>query len=328
MPQQKGRSGHKRRRSRRGQKKIYRIRNWPAYNEALRQRGSLEIWLSPRAQQAWYAEPTGKPGSPGVYSDAAMTCCLSIRKLFKLPLRQTQGFVRSVFKQTNVILASPDYTTLSRRGRFLLITLPKDASKKKVRISVDSSGVKVTGEGEWKVKKHGADTHRGWKKIHVFIDADGEVRATEVTDEDTADAEVTESLLKQEIAHIDWFGGDGAYDKRHVYTELERREITQVAIPPRKDARIWRHGNRAGPRHARDENLRAIRKRGRVQWKEDSHYHQRSLVENTIFRYKTNFGDKVLAREDSRQRTELKLGFSMLNIMFQLGMPDSYAVTV
>jgi len=263
-----------------------------------------------------------------VYSDAAITCCLSIRKLFKLPLRQTQGFTRSVFKQTNVSLKAPDYTTLSRRGRFLLVKLPKDANKKKVRISVDSSGIKVTGEGEWKVKKHGAEGHRGWKKIHVVIDDDGEVRATEITDEDTADAEVTESLLSQESADIEWFGGDGAYDKRHVYTELERREVAQVAIPPRKNARIWRHSNRAGPKHARDENLRQIRKKGRAQWKEDSHYHKRSLVENTMFRYKTNFGEKVLSREDSRQRTELKLGFSMLNIMFQLGMPDSYAVTV
>lgn len=321
MPKQK-------RRRRGGPKKRYHIRNWPQYNEALKQRGSLEIWLSPEAQQAWYAAATGDPGAPAVYSDAAITCCLSVRKLCKLPLRQTQGFVRSVFTQTDVSLKSPDYTTLSRRGRFLLVTLPKNARKKKVRISVDSSGVKVTGEGEWKVKKHGADKRRGWKKIHVFIDDDGEVRATEITDEDTADATMVESLLAQETATIDWFGGDGAYDKQRVYAELERREVAQVAIPPQKNARIWRHGNCAGPRHARDENLRQIRQRGRPQWEEDSHYHQRSLVENTMFRYKTNFGERVLSREDSRQRTELKLGFSMLNTMFQLGMPDSYAVAV
>jgi len=318
---------HKRRRKG-GQRKLYRIRNWPEYNESLKTRGSLEIWLSPAAQQAWYAEPTGEPGSPGVYSDAAITCCLSIRKLFKLPLRQTQGFVRSIFTQTNVSLKSPDYTTLSRRGRFLLVKLPKDAKKKKVRISVDSSGIKVTGEGEWKVKKHGAEGRRGWKKIHVVIDADGEVRATDVTDEDTADASVTKSLLSQEAATIEWFGADGAYDKRHVYTALAQRDVAQVAIPPRRNAKIWRHGNRAGPKHARDENLRQIRKKGRPHWEEESNYHQRSLVENTMFRFKTTFGEKVLAREDSRQRTELKLGFSMLNTMFQLGMPDSYAVAV
>src|SRR3989344_3573267 len=227
------------RRRKRDQRKLYRIRNWPEYNESLKRRGSLEIWLPPAAQAVWYAEPTGEPGSPGVYSDTAMTCCLSIRKLFKLPLRQTQGFVRSIFSQTNTRLKSPDYTTLSRRGRFLLVKLPKNARKKKVRISVDSSGIKVTGEGEWKVKKHGAEGHRGWKKIHVVIDDDGEVRATDVTDEDTADAEVTESLLSQEEATIEWFGADGAYDKRHVYTALEQRDVTQVAIPPRSNAKIW-----------------------------------------------------------------------------------------
>ena len=111
-------------------------------------------------------------------------------------------------------------------------------------------------------------------------------------------------------------------------TTLEQRDVGQVAIPPQKNAKIWRHGNHAGPKHARDENLRQIRQRGRPQWKEDSNYHQRSLVENTMFRYKTIFSEKVLSREDSRQRTELKLGFSMLNTMFQLGMPDSYVVTV
>jgi hypothetical protein len=316
------------RRQKDGQKKIYRIRNWPEYNESLKQRGSLEIWLASEAQTAWYAEATGEPGKPAIYSDAAITCCLSLRKLFKLPLRQTQGFVRSVFKQTYTELTAPDYTTLSRRSRFLLVKLPKDASKKKVRIIVDSTGAKVVGEGEWKVRKHGAERRRGWKKIHVAIDDDGEVRATEVTDEDTGDSSVAKTLLDQEEAVITAAFMDGAYDKRKVYDELEERNVAHVAIPPQKNAKIWRHGNRAGPKHARDENLRQIRKRGRPQWEEDSNYHQRSLVENTMFRYKTIFSEKVLSREDSRQQTELKLGFSMLNTMFQLGMPDSYVVTV
>lgn len=316
------------RRRQRGRQKVYRLRNWSQYNESLKQRGSLEVWLSPQAQAGWYAKPTGEPGAPETYSDAAITCCLSIRKLFRLPLRQTQGFVRSVFRQTNVALKSPDYSTFSRRGRFLLIKLPKDSRKQTVRIIVDSTGVKIYGDGEWLRKKHGKNRQRGWKKIHVAIDDDGEVRATEVTDEDTGDSSMVKALLNQEPAVIAATFMDGAYDTHRVYAEADRRDVQHVVIPPRTDAIIWQHGNRAGPPHPRDENLRAIRKLGRRQWKVVSGYHQRSLVENTMFRFKTIFGDKVLSREDSRQRTELKLGLSLLNRMFQLGMPDSYAVTI
>lgn len=315
------------RRPKDGMKKVYRIRNWPAYNESLKQRGSLNVWLAPEVENIWYATPTGNPGSPYTYSDAAIEATLTIRKLFRLPLRQTEGLLTSLFQQRSQELAVPHYSTLCRRGRFLLVKLPKD-DKKEVHVVIDSSGVKVYGDGEWQRKKHGKTKKRGWKKIHVAIDNDGEIRATDVTDEDIGDSSVAKSLLDQEKAAITAAFMDGAYDKRKVYDELRERKVSHIAIPPRKDAVIWRHGNRAGPKHPRDENLRQIRQRGRAQWAEDSNYHQRSLVENTIFRYKTILGDKVMSREDSRQRTELKLGFSILNRMFQLGMPDSYAVII
>jgi len=252
---------------------------------------------------------------------------LTVRKLFRLPLRQTEGLLESLFAQRGQTLDVPDYSTLSRRGRFLLVELPRD-DKEEIHVVIDSNGVKIYGDGEWQRKKRGKTKKRGWKKIHVAIDENGEVRATDVTDEDTADTSVTESQLNQEQATIVSFHGDGAYDKRKVYTALDKRGVQHIAIPLRKNAKIWRQGNRNGPKHLRDENLRVIRKHGRTYWKEASQYHQRSPVENTIFRYKTIPGDKVLSRDDSRQRTELKLGFSILNRMFQLGMPDSYAVTV
>lgn len=309
------------------QKKMYRIRNWAAYNAALVQRGSLEVWLSPQAQGTWYAEATGEPGAPETYSDVAITCVLSIRKLFHLPLRQTEGFVRSAFKQSDTALKAPNYSTLSRRGRYLLVKLPKKGKQKTI-IVVDSSGVKVYGEGEWKVRQHGPSKRRKWKKIHVAIDEKGEVRATDVSDEDTADADVTESLLNQEDAQVTGFYGDGGYDKRKVYRQCLERQVLRVLIPPRKDAKIWQHGNSSAPPHPRDANLRAIRHGGRKRWKEESGYHLRSLIENTMFRFKTIFGDHIQSREDRRQATELKLAFAMLNRMFELGRPDSYAVTV
>jgi hypothetical protein len=309
------------------QKKVYRVRNWREYNESLKQRGSLNIWLAPEVENSWYATPDGQPGSPKTYSDEAIETALTVRKLFRLPLRQTEGLLASLFEQRGDDLRIPNYTTLSRRGRYLLVKLPKD-DKEEVHVVVDSSGVKVYGDGEWQRKKHGKTKKRGWKKIHVAIDDDGEIRATDVTDEDTGDSAVTKSLLGQEKATIISFRADGAYDTSKVYNLLSEHGIPEIVIPPRKNAKIWRHGNQAGLKHPRDENLRSIRKLGRESWEEDSNYHRRSKVENTMFRYKTILGEKVLSREDSRQRTELKLGFSILNRMFQLGMPNSYAVTI
>lgn len=306
---------------------VYRIRNWPAYNESLKQRGSLNVWIGRKALSDWQAKPTGEPGTPRTYADAAIEVALTIRKLFRLPLRQTEGFLQSLFSRLSLVLPVPDYTTLSRRGRHLLVKIPK-RKKEITDIVIDSSGIKVYGEGEWKVKKHGKGKRRKWKKIHLGIAEDGEIRVGEVTDETTGDSSVAKSLLAQETAKINSLTTDGAYDTRNVYEACREHAVARVIIPPRQGAVIWRHGNRAGPKHPRDENVRAIRKLGRRQWKVASGYHHRSLIENTIFRFKTIFGERALSREDSRLRTELKLGFKLLNRMFALGMPDSYAVTV
>lgn len=309
------------------QKKVHRVKNWSDYNEALVQRGSLEIWLSAESRSAWYANPSGRPGAPEVYSAEAITCALCIRKLFRLPLRQTEGFVRSVFRQSTTILRAPDYTTLSRRGGHLLVKLPKKRKKKTI-IIMDSSGVKVYGEGEWKMRQHGKSKRRKWKKIHVAIDETGEVRATDISDEDTTDGEAALPLLRQEHARITAFLGDGGYDKRKVYQALQRRAVAQVAVPPQRNAKIWQHGNAKDEPHPRDINLRAIRQGGKKRWKQETGYSRRVLVENTIFRFKTIFGDRVLSRENSRQVTELTLAFAMLNRMFELGRPDSYAAAL
>lgn len=306
---------------------VYRIRNWPAYNESLKQRGSLQVWIGQKALAEWLAKPTGEPGTPRTYADAAIEVALTIRKLFRLPLRQTEGFLVSLFERLGQALSVPDYTTLSRRGRFLLVKLPK-RKKAITDIVIDSSGIKVYGEGEWKVKKHGKGKRRKWKKIHVGIGEDGEIRLGEVTDETTGDSSVAKSLLAQESGKINLLTTDGAYDTTSVYEACREHDVAHVVIPPRQGAVIWRHGNRAGPKHPRDENLRAIRKLGRRQWKVASGYHHRSLIENTMFRFKTILGERALSREDSRLRTELKLGFKILNRMFRLGMPNSYAVTV
>jgi hypothetical protein len=306
--------------------KIYHVKNWPAYNQALKQRGSLNVWIGKKALAGWQATPAGTPGAPRIYADTAIETALTIRKLFRLPLRQTEGFLQSLVERLSLSIRVPDYTTLSRRGRFLLVKLSK-RKKEITDIVIDSSGVKVYGEGEWKVKKHGKGKRRKWKKIHVGIDADGEIRVGEITDETTGDSSVVKSLLDQETATIHSLTTDGAYDTHKVYAEADRRGIPKVIIPPRKDAVIWQRATATAPPHPRDANLRQIRQQGRRQWKQESGYHHRSLVESTFSRFKRILGERVLSGEDSRQRTELKLAFKILNRMFELGMPESYAVT-
>lgn len=306
-------------------KKQYRIRNWHIYNESLVRRGSLDIWISDGAMRKWYAEPTHEPGAQQVYADIAISTVLTIQKVFHLPLRAAEGFVGSVFRMTNVSLDVPNYSTLSRRSDGLTILLTK-RNKEKTILIVDGSGAKVCGEGEWKVRQHGASKRRTWKKIHIAIDEDGEIRAEEMTDNATHDSQVVQDLFLQEDAEIEAFAGDGAFDTRAVYGACQNRNIPRILIPPRHGAKIWQHGNSSQPPHPRDENLRAIRLIGRKRWKSESGYHIRSGVENTFFRWKTIFGDRLRSRVEARQHTEVRIMASVLNRMFALGMPESYAI--
>ena len=313
-------------------KTTYKITNWHEYDKALISRGMVEVWMDKETLGSWKEEKVcgTKGGRPRLYSNAAILCAATFRKLFRLPLRATEGLVRSLLSLSGTILPCPDASTLSRRMKDLPVLLAK-RKKEKTIIVVDSTGMKVYGEGEWKVRQHGIGKRRTWKKIHIGIGEDGEIRATEITGSDTHDGDVAKALLAQEDLHtlITGFHADGAYDHRKVYDELMTRAVPTILIPPRKDARIWIHGNRKDiPPHPRDENLREIRKHGRRTWKILSGYHLRSLVENTMFRYKTILGDRVFSRHPQNQTTELVLGCRILNIMFHLGMPKSVPVLV
>jgi len=297
-----------------------RISNWSEYNNNLKRRGSIDIWIEPNIRGKWYEAHNGKKGGQIKYSDFAIQTMLTIGKVFHQRLRQTEGLVESIFRLLRIKVEIADYTTLSRRGEDLKVVIPKE-EKESVHIIVDSSGVKVFGEGEWKVSKHGYSKRRTWKKIHIAIDSDQEVRAVTTTNNDIADCAEVENLLNQEESKIDDFTGDGGYDKKKVYDITKRRKIKNVIVPPQKNAKIWIHGNSKTERHQRDENLRGVRKYGRKGWKTKSRYHVRSLVETFYYRYKTILGDHMNARCDKRQETESKISCSVLNIMRNIGFP-------
>jgi IS5 family transposase len=306
-------------------KVTYRIRNWAEYNRALVRRGSLTIWVDKQALRDWNYRGPAQWGGQYVYSDAAIQCLLTLRAVFHLPLRATQGMARSVFELIGLDLEVPHYSTLSRRAADLSVDLSRK-SKGPLHLVLDSTGLKVYGEGEWKVRKHGYSKRRTWRKLHLAIDAEThEIQAVAVTEAKVDDAEEVDHLLKPIDREVASAAADGAYDKRKVYRVLEPR-AARILIPPRKNARIWRHGNSSGPPLARDENLRHIRRVGRRAWKREVGYHIRSLAETGVFRMKTIFGSHLASRRPERQVTEGAIRGRALNIMTHLGMPDRYKV--
>lgn len=313
-----------------GGKKKYKVRNWREYNQALVDRGKVFFWITEEAIKRWEEEKAGKRGRPQQYSNTAIQAALTLREVFRLQLRQTEGFLVSILTRVAPSLKAPDHSTLCIRAKTLSVTIRvRPISSEPLHIVVDSTGAKVYGEGEWKVRMHGWSRRRTWKKLHIGIDeATGDILLGEVTGNDTADGEMLASLIRQipEERPIHQVSADGAYDTRGCYEELMRRNVPSVAIPPRRGARIWKHGNDRTTRLPRDENLRRIRSVGRKHWKREIGYHRRSMAENAMFRLKTIFSDKVRSRTFTRQRTELLIRVRALNMMTALGMPESYVV--
>jgi hypothetical protein len=303
-------------------KATYRVRNWKEYDAALVGRGSLTLWVEEATLRAWrYQGPTQR-GAQLQYSDLAIECLLTLRAVYHLTLRATEGFARSLFGVMGLDLEVPDHTTLSRRAAAVRVTLPKRAEGP-LHLVLDSTGLKVYGEGEWKVRKHGYSKRRTWLKLHLAVDPrTHEIQAAIVSEPGVTDAEAVPALLEQVDNPVEAAEADGAYDQQLVYDALERRGARAV-IPPRRDAKIRRHGNTTGPRLDRDENLRRIRQIGRKAWKEESGYHQRSLGETAMFRMKTLFGDEVSSRASRQQATEMGIRCRAMNIMTHQGMPQS-----
>lgn len=314
--------------AKRAAKAQYRVRNWSEYNQGLVRRGSITLWISDDVISAWQAVPKNpRPrGGQLQYSDGAIECLLMVKSVYHLPLRATEGFAQSWCDLLHIALPVPDYTTVCRRAKRLTVKMPTTVQGP-VYAVLDSTGLKIFGEGEWKVRQHGYSKRRTWRKLHLSVDeASGEIQAEVLTEASVDDAEAALELLEQTAVEIERLGGDGAYDKEKVYTAAQERGVGKIAIPPRRDAHIWQHGNCAAPPHPRDENLRRIRAVGRQQWKEESGYHRRSLAETAVFRFKTIFGDHLSARELARQKTEARIKCAALNRMTRLGMPDSYRV--
>lgn len=314
---------------RKAEKVKYKVRNWAEYNASLVERGSMEAWISDEALANWKPVVSG-PRSRGAqvqYSAQAIECLLALGAVLSLPLRQTEGFGRSVFKVLGTGVKVPDYTTLCKRRQDLKVSLAVSARREPLHIVVDSTGLKVYGEGEWKVRKHGYSRRRTWRKLHFSLNQDTqEIEMAVLTEVGNDDAGAGSQMLLDISDPIERVSGDGAYDQRKFYQACATRHIPDVVVPPRHNARIWQHGNSAKPPLIRDQHVRRIRRIGRHRWKQETGYHRRSLAETTVFRFKTLFGGQLMSRTFQSQIVEALIKCKALNITTQLGLPDSYPV--
>lgn len=193
---------------------------------------------------------------------------------------------------------------------------------------IDSTGLKVYGAGEWKVRKHGYTKRRTWRKLPLSINLESqEIVAQRLTSNSVDDAAAGVEMLQSMAQTPQFIAADGAYDKRKFYDECQAQQIDKIVVPPQRNAKIWQHGNSSKPPHPRDENLRYIRRHGRKKWKTDHDYHQRSLAETAVFRFKTIFGSQLNARSDEHQQTEVAIKCAILNRFTALGMPDTLAIS-
>jgi hypothetical protein len=304
-------------------KRKYRLRNWPDYNAAHVRRGSLTLWVDERSLDAWLSRDTpARRGRRRLYADAAITCCLLLREVYHLPLRATEGLARSTLALLDTQLPAPDYTTLSRRARRLRLSLAPARAEKIRHLVIDSTGLKLYGEGEWKARLYGPERRRSWRKLHLPVDADSQrIAAALVTEKEVIDSRVLPRLLGQIATPIGRVYADGAYDARGCYKAI-RQKGARAVIPPRKGSALWADEYLED----RNANLRQVRGRGAEAWKKWAKYHRRSLAETAVYRFKTLLSDKLRSREVERQRTEVMVRCVALSRMTQLGMPRSRAV--
>jgi hypothetical protein len=308
-------------------KQKYKVTNWSDYNQSLRSRGDISVWLSDDAIESWYVKDRvyDGTGAPVLFTDFAIITCHEIRQVYRLPLRQCQGFINSLFQAKNLPIACPDYTTLCKRLKQLNITSPR--YKKTDRpddtihaIAIDSTGLKRFGRGEWHQEKYELSNKASWRKLHIAVNEEHYFEACTLTDRFHSDEYQVEPLLEQIEQNIDHFTADGAYDKSPVYDAiLTHSPEADVVIPPREDAVLNDNASKW-----RNRNLLEIKLNGRMEWQKQRSYGQRNYSELAVQRYQKILGDTMHARDLTGQKQEAMIGCGVINKMTSLGMPQSY----
>jgi len=268
----------------------HRVANWPDYDRALQQRGSLTVWVTPEALAAWHPPHTGQRGRPRDYADAAIETGRLLRLAFGQPWRQTEGLLRSLVTLLGLSVGVPDHTTFSRRspGLALATALAQAQPSGPAHVVVDATGPKVYGAGEWLVEKHGERGTRTWRKLHLAVEpSTGEILASELTSNEEGDASQVGPLLGQIPGLLASVTADGAYDGEPVYRAVAERQPgppVAVVIPPRSTA-VPSPDAGTTPSQ-RDRHIQMIQAKGRLGWQKAVGHGRRSQAERLINRLK------------------------------------------
>jgi hypothetical protein len=313
------------------------VTNLAEYNQGLRRRGDLTVWISDEALGMWSAARRTTRGGQPRYSDLAIELCQTLGMVFKQPLRQTQGFMRGIAGILGVEIAVPDFSTLSRRGNGVILqTSPRADKQAAIHLVVDSTGLKIFGEDEWLEQKHKTKRkRRSWRKLHLDLDlVSGEIVSSDLTTDDVGDPTALPGLLDQVDGPVALFlaplsdasiacrAMDSAYDGEPTSDLLTARfgSMIEVTIPPPKTAILSAIAGQNPT--ARDCHITDIAARGRMAWRKASGYNQRSRGETLMGRWKAVIGPKLKARAFVKQKTEAKIGVRVLNRMTELGRPQ------
>ncbi|MFZ1703108.1 MAG: IS5 family transposase [Saprospiraceae bacterium] len=310
--------------TRKNNREKYRITNWSSYNESLKNRGKITFWFSDDVKKNWYYNGKNKPGGKIEYSDSTIECILIFKYLYSLCYRQTEGFVRDLLQLMSINdLVVPSYCQIQRRsGKIEIDIRIRKWKKQNINVVIDSTGLKVYGEGEWKVRKHGWSKHRTWRKLHMGSDEkDLEILSVVLTGNEIDDATAGTQIVDEIEQEIESVAADGAYDKTKFRCKIPS-QIIQL-IPPRKNAII----STEDKLDQRNDAINRIAEIGREKWKEEVGYHIRSKSEVNMFRYKIIFTEKMKSRKTRFEETEVKIKSKILNKFVELGMPMSVKVS-
>lgn len=307
----------------------YRVKNWKEYNEGLKNRGNITLWVDAELEQNWRANSQkNKKEKYCIYSQAFIKMLLVLKNVYHLPYRQCIGFFEGILELLALDIPIPCYTTVCRRAKKIRVNLNSKKRKENepIHIAFDATGLKIYGEGEWKMRIHGKSKRRKWVKLTIGVDTEtGEILCQKLTDQNTHESEHFEELLNTVEGNIDTVYADGAYDQNRCYEAVEKLGAKPL-FNTRKDAKIKTDPTGTPLNSPRNKNLIDINEQGEKQWKKSSGYHKRSLSENTFFRFKTIFGPKLYSRNFLSQETETQVKCAILNEMIQMAKPDAYRV--
>lgn len=308
----------------------YKVRNWSQYNESLKKRGSLSLWISEDAIEKWQSPRDPHfIGAPQRYSDDAILCMMALKVVYGLPYRQLVGFVFSIFALMKVLLTVPHFTTVAARAKLLGKHFKKLSKNFPRDLVFDSSGFKIYGEGEWKVRQHGKQKRRRWKKFHIGVcPKTHEIIVAEVTELETADCEMGPKLLRKAPRSVKRVIGDGAYDTWDCYKAAHENGL-HLIVPPREGA-VYNEGNEPWLKARNDAICEMIGLGNNEEavklWKRLVGYHERSLVETAFSRFKGMFGPRLFSKNIDTQEVELNLKANVINKMTRQGMPKGVMI--